>query len=75
MVLFPSGTDWEKARRSAGLVTSGHEDMHAGEIETSILLHMHPELVRDGYQAVLASLVDTKTVEVLVRATSPGRGR
>jgi creatinine amidohydrolase len=25
--------------------------MHAGEIETSILLHAHPELVRDGYQA------------------------
>ena len=25
--------------------------MHAGELETSILLHAHPELVRDGYQA------------------------
>ena len=24
--------------------------MHAGEIETSILLHSHPELVKDGYQ-------------------------
>ena len=24
--------------------------MHAGELETSILLHAHPELVRDGYQ-------------------------
>jgi creatinine amidohydrolase len=23
--------------------------MHAGEIETSILLHAHPELVREGY--------------------------
>jgi creatinine amidohydrolase len=51
MALFPSGTDWEQARRSAGLVTSGHEDMHAGEIETSILLHAHPELVREGYHA------------------------
>jgi creatinine amidohydrolase len=28
-----------------------HEDMHAGEIETSILLHAHPELVRDGYES------------------------
>ena len=27
-----------------------HEDMHAGELETSILLHSHPELVIDGYQ-------------------------
>jgi creatinine amidohydrolase len=33
------------------LATSNHEDMHAGELETSILLHAHPELVRDGYQA------------------------
>jgi creatinine amidohydrolase len=51
MALFPSGPDWAQARRSAGLVTSGHEDMHAGEIETSILLHAHPELVREGYHA------------------------
>jgi creatinine amidohydrolase len=25
--------------------------MHAGELETSILLHVSPELVRDGYHA------------------------
>jgi len=50
MALFPSGADWAEARESARLVSSGHEDMHAGEIETSILLHAHPELVRDGYQ-------------------------
>ena len=51
MALFPSGEDWTEARESAGLVSSMHEDMHAGEIETSILLHAHPELVRDGYEA------------------------
>jgi creatinine amidohydrolase len=50
MALFPSGRDWADARQSAGLSTSDHEDMHAGELETSILLHVHPELVRDGYQ-------------------------
>lgn len=50
MALFPSGDDWKDARESARLASSGHEDMHAGEIETSILLHAHPELVRDGYQ-------------------------
>jgi len=50
MALFPSATDWAQARDSAGLASSGHADMHAGEIETSILLHAHPELVRDGYQ-------------------------
>jgi len=51
MALFPSGADWAEARQSARLVSPSHEDMHAGEIETSILLHAHPELVRDGYQA------------------------
>jgi creatinine amidohydrolase len=51
MALFPTGTDWADARQSAGLATSNHEDMHAGELETSILLHAHPELVRDGYQS------------------------
>lgn len=51
MALFPTGNDWADARQSARLVSPGHEDMHAGEIETSILLHAHPELVRDGYQA------------------------
>lgn len=51
MGLFPSGRDWTDARQSAGLATSNHEDMHAGELETSILLHVSPELVRDGYQA------------------------
>jgi hypothetical protein len=50
MALFPSGRDWADARQSAQLVTSAHEDMHAGELETSILLHVNPELVRDGYQ-------------------------
>ena len=48
MALFPSGADWTEARQSAGLVTSNREDMHAGELETSILLHANPELVRDG---------------------------
>jgi creatinine amidohydrolase len=51
MALFPSGKDWAEARQSARLATSTHEDMHAGELETSIILHSNPELVRDGYQA------------------------
>jgi creatinine amidohydrolase len=50
MALFPSAADWADARQSAGLTTSNHADMHAGELETSILLHAHPDLVRDGYQ-------------------------
>jgi creatinine amidohydrolase len=51
MALFPSGADWTDARQAARLTTSSHEDMHAGELETSILLHVNPELVRDGYQS------------------------
>ncbi|MFI9641119.1 creatininase family protein [Micromonospora sp. NPDC051925] len=50
MALFPRRQDWEAARRDAGLASSGHDDMHAGEIETSLLLHLCPDLVRDSYQ-------------------------
>lgn len=50
MVLFPHRDDWSTARKAAGMVTDGHEDMHGGELETSILLQVAPELVREGYQ-------------------------
>ncbi|MFE9764010.1 creatininase family protein [Streptomyces sp. NPDC005808] len=50
MALFPAMEDWETARERAGVETSLLSDMHAGEIETSILLHTHPELVRPGYE-------------------------
>ncbi|WP_338483150.1 creatininase family protein [Streptomyces sp. SCSIO 75703] len=51
MALFPSVEDWETARERAGVATSLLTDMHAGEIETSLLLHAHPEFVRPGYEA------------------------
>ncbi len=47
--LFPLGLDWDRAREYGGLESDRHADMHAGEIETSILLHAAPELVREGY--------------------------
>jgi creatinine amidohydrolase len=50
MALFPAPEDWETARVRAGVVTSLLTDMHAGEIETSVLLHTHPELLRAGYE-------------------------
>lgn len=50
MALFPHREDWEHARKAGGLVTSNHEDMHGGELETSILLHVAPEQVRAGYE-------------------------
>ncbi|MER7107224.1 creatininase family protein [Streptomyces sp. NPDC000229] len=49
MALFPGPADWDAARERAGVLTPPHSDMHAGEVETSILLHDHPELVRPGY--------------------------
>jgi creatinine amidohydrolase len=49
-VLFPGRTDWEDARAAAGLETSASEDMHAGELETSLLLHACPELVGRSYR-------------------------
>lgn len=50
MALFPTSADWRQARDAAGLATDTHTDMHAGEIETSILLHAMPEVVRPGYE-------------------------
>jgi creatinine amidohydrolase len=50
MALFPAMEDWDAARTAAGLATTAVRDMHAGELETSVLLHAHPHLVRDGYQ-------------------------
>lgn len=46
MALFPQEPDWLAARADAGLESSYVADMHAGELETSILLHTHPHLVR-----------------------------
>jgi creatinine amidohydrolase len=46
MALFPTLADMQRAHRAAGLETSLDSDMHAGELETSILLHAHPALVR-----------------------------
>jgi creatinine amidohydrolase len=51
MALYPGRDDWELARKHAGLTSSGHDDMHAGEIETSLLLHVCPEVVRAGFEA------------------------
>ncbi|WP_440107443.1 creatininase family protein [Streptosporangium sp. H16] len=51
MALFPSREDWNEARSAAGLTSSMHEDMHAGELETSLLLHAYPEVIRAGYES------------------------
>ena len=50
MTLFPARADWDDARLAAGLHSTAHQDMHAGELEVSLLLHVAPEVVRDGFQ-------------------------
>lgn len=45
MALFPTEVDWLGARAAGGVVTGPDTDMHAGELETSLLLHAHPSLV------------------------------
>ncbi|KZS60503.1 creatinine amidohydrolase [Mycobacterium kansasii] len=48
--LYPSREDWAEARTTAGIHSSNHDDMHAGELETSILLASYPDYLRDGWQ-------------------------
>jgi creatinine amidohydrolase len=50
MTLFPGRAEWEAARAAAGLQASSSEDMHAGELEVSLLLHGCPELVSDDFR-------------------------
>lgn len=50
MTLFPVREDWDRAREDAGCSAPTSQDMHAGELEVSLLLHAGPELVREGYQ-------------------------
>ena len=78
MALFPTGANWAQARAAAGMATSDHEDMHAGELETSILLHGCPELVRDGYETadhLADERADLLTVGIEAYTTSGIIGR
>jgi creatinine amidohydrolase len=53
VAIFPDRLDWNQTRVAAGMtVLDGHEDMHAGELETSILLHAYPDVVRDSYRTI-----------------------
>jgi creatinine amidohydrolase len=45
MSLFPLAADWVEVRIESGMETDNHSDMHAGELETSLLLSVAPSLV------------------------------
>ena len=49
MSLFPGRDDWAAARELAGIKTTVSDDMHAGELETSIILSKPADLVRPNY--------------------------
>jgi creatinine amidohydrolase len=51
MTLFPSRADWEAARAAAGLASTASEDMHAGELEVSLLLR-HPRPVHCSWSGL-----------------------
>ena len=50
MALFPHRDDWDRARKAGGLLTTSHEDMHGGELETSVLLHVASDQVRSAFE-------------------------
>lgn len=46
VLLLPHRRQWEAACAQSGVESTVSADMHAGEIETSILLHAFPDVVR-----------------------------
>jgi creatinine amidohydrolase len=58
--LYPSREDWAEARTAANITTSNHDDMHAGELETSVLLAAYPHYVRDGWDTTDHSAADRR---------------
>ncbi|WKE71819.1 creatininase family protein [Streptomyces sp. WP-1] len=55
------GRKWNRARDRAGLVTDAHETMHAGELETSILLHAEPSLLRPATRMPIMTAVSGRS--------------
>jgi creatinine amidohydrolase len=64
MTLYPTREDWKAARTAAELSTNSHDDMHAGEIEVSILRHVTPELLKPGVEASDHRALDRKLLLV-----------
>ncbi|MBB5166703.1 creatininase family protein [Mycobacterium sp. AZCC_0083] len=63
--LYPSREDWAETRVAAGMGSSSHDDMHAGELETSVLLAAYPDYVRDGWNTADHSAPDRRYLTTL----------
>ena len=83
ILLLPSSHHWARAYEAAGLSSTSSQDMHAGEGETSIILHLLPDAVRPEKvmdvdcpkRALLETLgmksyTDTGTIGFPIRATA-----
>jgi creatinine amidohydrolase len=67
VALFPTSGDWQAARDAACLQErDGWADMHGGELETSLLLHATPDLVRPGFEEA-DSTIDARPNHLLSR--------
>lgn len=65
MGLYPGRHDWDTAREAARMETDHHSDMHGGELETSLLLHEHPDLVRPSHREADVDCPDRPDLLVL----------
>jgi creatinine amidohydrolase len=63
--LYPSREDWAEARVEATIISSSHDDMHAGELETSVLLAAYPDYVREGWNTADHSAPDRRYLTTL----------
>ena len=63
--LYPSREDWAEARTAASFTSSNHDDMHAGELETSILLAAYPTYLRDAWNTTDHSAPDRRYLTTL----------
>jgi creatinine amidohydrolase len=54
-----------EARTAASITSRNHDDMHAGELETSILPAAYPDYVRDGWNATDHSAPDRRHLTAL----------
>jgi creatinine amidohydrolase len=63
--LYPSREDWAETRVAARISSSNHDDMHAGELETSVLLAAYPDYVRGGWDTTDRNAPDRRYLTTL----------
>ena len=72
--LYPSREDWAEARVAAHITSSNHDDMHAGELETSVRLAAYPAYVHDGWNTADHGAPDRRYLTTLGISAYTGAG-